>query len=83
MFYLQIPCYKLYKENLFSYVLTLKYMCHFGMNLKEFNPRAKHNASVLCNSKIELQGRLQNTPFSRSESTHTNIPTRLLFPLNP
>jgi hypothetical protein len=32
MFCLQISCYKLYKEGLFSYVLTLKYMCHFGMN---------------------------------------------------
>jgi hypothetical protein len=34
MFYFQLPCYKLYKEGLFSYVLTLKYMCHFGINLK-------------------------------------------------
>ncbi len=25
-----IPCYKLYKEGLFYYVLTLIYMCHFG-----------------------------------------------------
>jgi hypothetical protein len=33
MFYLLIPCYKLYKEGVFSYVFTLKYMCYFGMNL--------------------------------------------------
>ncbi len=38
----QIPCYKLYEEGLFSYVLTLKYMCHFGMSLKKFNPKAEH-----------------------------------------
>jgi hypothetical protein len=42
MFCLQIPCDKLYKEGLFSFVLTLKYMCHFGMNRKKFNPNAKH-----------------------------------------
>ncbi len=42
MFCLRIPCYKLYKENLFFYVLTLKYMCHFGMNFKKFNLKAKH-----------------------------------------
>ncbi len=34
MICLQIPCYKLYKEDLFSYILTLKYMCHFGMSSK-------------------------------------------------
>jgi hypothetical protein len=28
-----IPCYKLYKEGLFSYVFILKYMCHFGTSL--------------------------------------------------
>jgi len=38
----RIPCYKLYKEGLFSYVLTLKYMCHFLMNFKKFNLKAKH-----------------------------------------
>ncbi len=38
----QIPCYKLYKKGLFSYVLTLKYMCHFGMSLKKFNLKAKY-----------------------------------------
>ncbi len=38
----QIPCYKLYKEGLFSYVLTLKYMCHFGMSLKKLNLKVKH-----------------------------------------
>ncbi len=42
MICLQIPCYKLYKEGLFSYVFTLKYMCHFGMNLKKLNLKAKH-----------------------------------------
>jgi hypothetical protein len=42
MFYLQIPCYKVYKEGLFSYVLALKYMCHFGLSLKKFNLKAKH-----------------------------------------
>jgi hypothetical protein len=41
MFYLQIPCYKLYKEGLFFYVFTLKYICHFGMTLV-FNLKAKH-----------------------------------------
>jgi hypothetical protein len=30
MFCLWIPFYKLYKKGLFSYVFTLKYMCHFG-----------------------------------------------------
>ncbi len=38
----RFPCYKIYKEGLFSYVLTLKYMCHFGTSLKKFNPKAKH-----------------------------------------
>jgi hypothetical protein len=38
----QIPCYKLYKEGLFFYVLTLKYMCHFGVSLKKLNQKAKH-----------------------------------------
>jgi hypothetical protein len=42
MFCLRIPCYKLYKEGLFSYVLTLKYMCHFGMIFKKLNQEAKH-----------------------------------------
>jgi hypothetical protein len=31
MFCFRIPCYKLYKEGSNSYVLTIKYMCHFGM----------------------------------------------------
>jgi len=39
----QIPCYKLYKESLFSCNLTLKYMCHFGMSLKRLNLKANHN----------------------------------------
>jgi hypothetical protein len=42
MFCLRIPYYKLYKEGLFYYVFTLKYMCHFGMNWKTFNLKAKH-----------------------------------------
>jgi hypothetical protein len=42
MFCFQISCHKLYKEGLFSYVLTLKYICHFGMNLKKLNLKAKH-----------------------------------------
>jgi hypothetical protein len=42
MFCLQIPCYKLYEKDLFSYVLTLKCMCHFGMSLKKLNRKAKH-----------------------------------------
>jgi len=36
------PCYKLYKEDLFSYVFTLKCMCHFGMSLQKLNWKAKH-----------------------------------------
>jgi hypothetical protein len=43
MLYFQIPCYKLYKVGLLSYVLTLKNMCHFRMNWKKFNLKAKHN----------------------------------------
>jgi len=39
MFCLRIPCYILYKEGFFFYVFTLKYMCHFGMNWKKFNPK--------------------------------------------
>jgi hypothetical protein len=42
MFYLRISYYKLYKKGLFSYVLTSKYMCHFGMNLRKLNPKTKH-----------------------------------------
>jgi hypothetical protein len=38
----QISCYKPYKECLFFYVFTLKYMCHFGMSLQKLNPKAKH-----------------------------------------
>ncbi len=40
MFCFQIPCYKLLKKHLFFYVLTLKYMCHFGMSLKKHNQKA-------------------------------------------
>jgi len=32
---------------LLFYVLTLKYMCHFGMNLKELNPRTKDNIKYI------------------------------------
>jgi hypothetical protein len=42
MFYLQISCYKLYKKGFFSFVLTLKYMCHLGMSLKKFNLKVKY-----------------------------------------
>jgi hypothetical protein len=42
MFCFRIPCYKLYTEGLFSYVLKFKFMCHFGMSWKKFNPKAKH-----------------------------------------
>jgi hypothetical protein len=42
MFCLQIPCYKLYKKGLFSYVFILKCTCHFGMNSKKLNLKAKH-----------------------------------------
>jgi len=42
MFYLQIPCYKIYKKGFFSYVFTLKYMCHFGMSLKKLHLKIKH-----------------------------------------
>jgi len=42
MFCLPIPCYKLYKKGLFSYVFTLKYMWYFGMSSKKLNPKAKH-----------------------------------------
>ncbi len=42
MFCLQISCYKLYKKGLFSYVLILKCLYHFGMNSKKLNLKAKH-----------------------------------------
>jgi hypothetical protein len=42
MLCLWIPCYQLYKEGLFFYILTLKYMCHFGMSLKKLNLKARH-----------------------------------------
>ncbi len=42
IFCLWIPYYKLYKEGLFDYVFTLKYLCHFGMNLKKLHLKAKH-----------------------------------------
>jgi hypothetical protein len=41
MFFFWIPCHKLYKEGVISYVFTLKYTCHFGMNSKKFNPKSK------------------------------------------
>jgi len=46
MFCFQIPCYKLYKKGFFSYLLTLKYMCHFGMNSKKLNLKAKHKINI-------------------------------------
>jgi len=42
MLCLWISFYKLYKKGLFSYVLTLKYMCHFGMSFKKLNLKVKH-----------------------------------------
>jgi hypothetical protein len=36
-----IPCHKLYKEGVISYVFKLKYTCHFGMSSKKFNPKGK------------------------------------------
>jgi len=41
MFDLWIPCHKLYKEDVLSYVLTLNYTSHFGMNSKKLNPKSK------------------------------------------
>ncbi len=48
---LWIPCYKLYKEVLFIYIPTLKYMCHFGMSWKKFNLEAKHKIKKI-NSRL-------------------------------
>ncbi len=31
-----------YIKRFFFNVLTLKYKCHFGMNFKKFNLKAKH-----------------------------------------
>ncbi len=45
MFCLQIPYYKLYKEGLFSHILTIIYKCHFGMRSKKINLKAKHDFS--------------------------------------
>jgi hypothetical protein len=42
MFCFQIPSYKIYKESLFSYVLSLKYMFHLRMSFKKFNLKTKH-----------------------------------------
>jgi hypothetical protein len=36
-----ISCYKLYKEGVFFYVLTLKYKCHLGKNSKKLNLKNK------------------------------------------
>jgi hypothetical protein len=46
MFCFWISYYKLYKKILFSYVLTLKYMCHFGINFKKFNVKEKHKIKI-------------------------------------
>ncbi len=43
MFCLRIPCYKLHKEGLFYHIFTSKYKCHFEMNSKKLNLKAKHN----------------------------------------
>jgi hypothetical protein len=49
MFYFRIPCDKPYKQDLFSYVFTLKYMCHLKINWKkkEFNPKEKHKKNKI------------------------------------
>jgi len=36
-----ISYYKLYKEGMFSYVFTFKYMCHFGMSLEKLDLKGK------------------------------------------
>jgi hypothetical protein len=58
MFFLRIPYYKLYKKGLFSYVFTLKYMCHFGMNLKKLhlkvNRKIKNKISWLFFNAFSL-----------------------------
>ncbi len=41
MLCLGIPCHKLYKEGVFSYVIMFKYMCHFGMSSKNLNLKSK------------------------------------------
>ncbi len=41
MICLWIPCHKLYKECVFSYVFTLKYTCHFEMSSKKLNLKGK------------------------------------------
>ncbi len=41
MSFLWIPCHKLYKEGVLSYVFTLKYTCHFEMSSKNINPKGK------------------------------------------
>jgi len=46
MFCLWTPCYKLYKKNLFSYVFTLKYICHSGMSWKKLNLKVKHKIKI-------------------------------------
>jgi hypothetical protein len=33
-------------EGLFFYVLTLKYMCHFGMSFKKLNMKARHKIKI-------------------------------------
>jgi hypothetical protein len=42
MFYLWIPCYKLYKKGLLSYVLTLKYMHHLQWVKKNLTQKVKY-----------------------------------------
>ncbi len=42
MFCLWIPCHKIYKKGVFSYVLILKYMCHLGWTQKKLTLKTNH-----------------------------------------
>jgi hypothetical protein len=56
MLCLQIPCYQLYKKGLFSYVLTLKYMCHmsqFWTIINNHNGQSKNLHSATCQILID------------------------------
>jgi hypothetical protein len=46
---------KLYKEGVFSCVLTLKYMCQFGMNSRKLNLKGK-NRIFRKNDVLRLAG---------------------------
>ncbi len=56
MFCLRIPCYKLYKEGLIFYVLTLKYLCHMSQSqtmINNHNGRSKNLHSATCQILID------------------------------